>query len=166
MFKYCKLVFLLNIIFIHHNFGEICDKAAQMKMQAVFRECATKSSDEFEDTKHAVTGEDQLQVKVKETVHDHIKTTLMCVQKVFEKYFLWRLLKFNKLTSMSISMKSFNYKLNHTIPNSFLYRSLTYLYDLTYGNTLLHVYLQFSPIYIWRKTIYFFLKNSLIFVFL
>lgn len=30
-------------------------------MQAVFRECATKSSDEFEDTKHAVTGEDQLQ---------------------------------------------------------------------------------------------------------
>ena len=65
-------------------------------MQAVFRECATKSSDEFEDTKHAVTGEDQLQVRVKETVHDYIKTTLMCVQKVFEKYFLWRLLKFTK----------------------------------------------------------------------
>ena len=56
-------------------------------MQAVFRECATKSSDEFEDTKHAVTGEDQLQVKVKEKVHDNIKTMLMCVRKCLKSTF-------------------------------------------------------------------------------
>jgi len=57
MTKYFKLVFILNNVFFHLISGEICDEAAQMKMTTEFRDCATKLSDEFEDTKNTFNGE-------------------------------------------------------------------------------------------------------------
>ena len=36
-----------------------------MKMKTEFRDCATKLSDEFEDTKNTFPGEDYVQVKIR-----------------------------------------------------------------------------------------------------
>ena len=64
MTKYFKLVFLINNVFFNLISGEICDEAAQMKMKTEFRDCATKLSDEFEDTKNTFNREDYIQVKI------------------------------------------------------------------------------------------------------
>ena len=40
----------------------MCDEAAQMKMKTEFRDCATKLSDEFEDTKYKFPKEEYVQV--------------------------------------------------------------------------------------------------------